>query len=173
MAVRLIVDGYNLLGSSGECGLARGEDLAFTRERLLEALRRYKRMKGFRITVVFDGSGPRVGPAAPQIHKGIEVVYSRGPEKADEAIVKMVSRSPAGVVVVTSDQEVAGHSARLGASVISAQEFQRRMMAAVTRDLKGYEEDEEPGPRRSTQKKGASRKMKGRQRRDRRRLDRL
>ncbi len=173
MSIRLIVDGYNLVGSSGAGALGKGEALEFAREDLLEELRRYKRMKGFRITVVFDGSGPAMGRAAPQPHKGIEVLFTRGSEKADDAIVRLASGSPAGVVVVTSDLEVARHCGRLGVAVMSSQEFRRRMDRAVMESFKGCQEEDEPDPRATTDKRGPSRKLKDGKRRDRRRLERL
>ncbi|MFB3061817.1 MAG: NYN domain-containing protein, partial [Candidatus Binatia bacterium] len=51
MAIQIVVDGYNLIGS--ERGL-RG-DLEGKRNRLIQRLQKYRGKKGFGVIVVFDG----------------------------------------------------------------------------------------------------------------------
>jgi hypothetical protein len=174
MALHLIVDGYNLLGA-GRGGAGSDPDrLEDEREALVEDLRRYKRAKGFRITVVFDGPRDRPGQEGFQ-HKGIHVRFTGGGQSADDAIVGLVRGAPAGAVVVTSDRSVAAACERLGASVVSSQEFRERLAAAWLEEVKGGndegEEPPEPSPTRG--KKGTSHKPSRRHRRDRERLRRL
>ena len=85
MAIRIIIDGYNLIGS--EKGL-RG-DLEGKRNQLIQQLQQYQEGKDYPITVVFDGwrSGwireveERVG--------GITVIFSQQGEKADSVIQRL------------------------------------------------------------------------------------
>ena len=169
MALHLIVDGYNLIGALGGGPLDAVDSLESAREHLIEDLRRYKRIKRARITLVFDSAG---SPASPrkETYKGIEVVYALAGEKADDAIVRMVGRSAAGVVVVTSDAELARTCHRLGAATISSPEFRERLISATIMEIKGGDEDDEFDTRDSTEKRGPSRRLPSRLRVDRRRL---
>ncbi len=174
MGLHLIVDGYNLIGASSKGGLAGQEGLERARDLLLEGLLEYKRAKGFRITVVFDGRGVRCPPSGAETRRGIVVAYSRWPETADDVIVRMVGRTSAGVAVVSSDREVARRCRGLGASVISSEEFRTRMAALGSEggECESNEDDEGP-PRITTRKKGPAARASKRRRRDRGVLDRL
>lgn len=174
MALQLIVDGYNLIGASRKRGLARHEGLELARESLLDQLLEYKRAKGFRITVVFDGKGLSCHQSGAETRKGIVVVYSRGPKTADDMIVGIVARSSAGVAVVSSDRQVAERCRKLGASVISSEEFRTRMAALGSRGAECKSDEDEGGPPRfTTRKKGPAARASKRKRRDRGVLDRL
>lgn len=174
MALHLIVDGYNLIGASRKRGLAGHEGLELARELLLEELFEYKRAKGFRITVVFDGKGLPCPPSGAETRKGIVVAYSRGPKTADDVIVGMVERSSAGVAVVSSDRQLAERCRVLDVPVISSEEFRARMAAPGSRGAEcESDEDGEGPPRLTTRKKGPAARASKRRRRDRGVLDRL
>jgi predicted RNA-binding protein with PIN domain len=175
MAMHLIVDGYNVASPSRNSDLGMHYGLQERREILIDELRRYKRAKGFHVTVVFDGqSGPGSATYAKS-DKGIRVVFSLPMEKADDTIVRMVRDSSAGVVVVTSDSELGKRCHYLGASVISATEFRERMATAFALEMKGEQDD---GGERDVSpvpqgKKGRGHKLTKRIREDRRKLNRL
>lgn len=174
MALHLIVDGYNLIGASRKGGLAGQEGLELARELLLDELMEYKKAKRIRITVVFDGKGLSSPPSGAETRRGILVVYSRGPKTADDVIVGVVARSSVGVAVVSSDRQLAERCRTLGASVISSDEFRKRMEATSARGAQSEsDEDEEGPPRLSTKKKGPASRASKRRRRDRGVLDRL
>lgn len=176
MALHLILDGYNVIGASHRHGFMQGGEPELAREMLIEDLRRYKRNKGFRITVVFDAQHTTRGRLSRETYKGIHVVFTRGHEKADEVIVRMVRRTASGVVVVSSDREVAERCRQLGATVISAGEFEMRMERALLTEVKGQlgEEDEEDAPLTfSTKKRGSARKLARGGRRHRKRFEKL
>jgi predicted RNA-binding protein with PIN domain len=173
MPTHLIVDGYNLMGSSPQGGRATGPPPDREREELIEDLRRYKRVKGFRVTVVFDGvPDGRFGPQE-ETWKGIRVLFAGGAGKADGAIVRLVRSAPAGAVVVTSDRELATSCRQLGASVISSEEFGERLAAAALLEIKGDEEEDAPTEHAATRKAGSSRRLPSALRRDQRRLRKL
>ncbi|OGP18466.1 MAG: hypothetical protein A2V21_309885 [Deltaproteobacteria bacterium GWC2_55_46] len=164
MAVHLLIDGYNLIGSrSGTLG-----DIEEAREYLIDCLVAYKRLKKARITVVFDGpsmSYPERGPA------GIEVLFSCGRD-ADSVIKELVAKKGGGATVVTSDRDVASFARAKGAVVLASDEFQILLDDALYQDMKGVDpldEEEGSGPG----KKGPSRKPPKEERRKQGRIRKL
>jgi hypothetical protein len=174
MALHLIVDGYNLLWGGRGAGLGGRADLEADREGLIEELRRYKRTKGFRISLVFDGARVGHGPES-RVQKGIHLLFTHGGEKADDAIVRLVRAAPSGTVVVTSDRALADQCRGLGAAIVSSASFQQRLAAAWIEEVKGEpgEGDEPQGPSRGRRKRGISHRVPRSARRDRDRLRRL
>lgn len=121
--MQLIVDGYNFIGR--QKGL-RG-DLQEKRRKLIEQLSAYKRIKGFPVTVVFDGEG--IGGA--ERTGGIEVVFSGRGESADDVIVRMAEALREGCTVASSDRAVQAQVRSHGGVAISSGEFEARLHAAM------------------------------------------
>jgi uncharacterized protein len=130
----LIVDGYNLIGNN------RGLDGALEQKRgwLVRQLTRYQKIKGFNITIVFDGW--RTGRVSENIEKsaGVSVIYSRLGEKADAVIVRLAREKSDGSVVATSDREIRSAVERSGAVAVSADELNR-----ILRSLDGFSEEDD------------------------------
>jgi predicted RNA-binding protein with PIN domain len=167
VAIRLIVDGYNLIRQSPSLREVESKNLQMGRETLIHHLAAYKRARGHEITVVFDGWRSDNLTENQQSQRGILVVYSRRDERADEVIKRMAKRFGQGAVVITSDREVAYFAEAVGATVISSQEFEGRMgMAVVMEERVTDPEEAERGIRRKgTKKKGpAKRPPKSRRR---------
>lgn len=173
MGSHVILDGYNLIGGSPKYSSEKQKSIEIARESLIEDLRRYKRKKGFLITVVFDGTLTHRSGLSKTSYKGIQVIYSRGVESADDVIVRMVKAGPHGAVVVSSDRELVSKCHQLGAAVISAGDFEDRMTFELLAEAKGEIEDDSFARSVSTKKKGHARKLSKRRRKDRKRLDRL
>lgn len=173
MAVHLIIDGYNLIRRSP---MLRREDevaLELARESLLERLRRYKRIRSHRITVVFDGASRTGAPSSPGQEKGIRVVFSGRNETADAVIKRMSEKEGGKLTVVTSDRDLGRYAASYGAVVIDAEEFEGKLDMALHLEAKGAEEDEENEGRQGgldTRKKGPSMRLSKGERRKRQRL---
>lgn len=123
MQPHIIVDGYNLLHKVADIAALAGTDLELARERLESRLLGYRSGRDVRLTVVFDGSAAGTGGATPV--PGIEVVFSRAPEKADEVIVGLVRRHshPRSVTVVSSDAAVVRQARDFGAKTMAGEEF--------------------------------------------------
>jgi predicted RNA-binding protein with PIN domain len=130
MPLELIIDGYNLIRQSDSLSLVDARNLEQGREALLERLAAYKKVRGFPITVVFDGWGGVNLSSTRTRHKGIQVVYTGKGETADEWITRRVGGVRYGAVV-TSDREIQEHAERAGLSAISSDAFERRMKAAL------------------------------------------
>jgi predicted RNA-binding protein with PIN domain len=167
--VWIIVDGYNLIRQWPELAMLDRADLQSGREALLSELRVYRRIRGHRITVVFDGreqggfseSGESVG--------GIGVRYSKRGETADAVIARLLAEGREGAVVVSSDREILGAARRYGAASLGAAEFMAKVEATRIASLKGGEEEERPGK----PGKGTARRLPKAERRMQRRLKAL
>lgn len=161
MSIRLLIDGYNLIGAYG---LMRNKNLEGERNGLIKILCEYKKVKFFDITVVFDGLRSNNQIEGRDRMGGISIIYSRIGESADDLIKKIVKNegSGEGFIVVTSDREISDFCSRYNATVISSGEFKSRLeMASVFQD-KDLDDEEENGSfplQRSTKKKGNPRKM--------------
>lgn len=168
--MRLVIDGYNLLhvGRSPK-SLA---DLESERKRLISLLAAYRRQRLCEMTVVFDGWQSGWVTEQRQRERGIDLVFSKRGEKADEVIKRMVGERGAGVVVVTSDREISKFAERMSVSVIPSEQFLARVEQTSLQPQKEVfreDETEEGGGK----KKGPSRKLSKKERRRRAALKKL
>lgn len=138
----LLIDGHNLIGQIKDLSLSDPDD----EEQLLERLAVYQRRRHSPITVVFD-PGSHGGPAASVEHSGIHVLYARSGQKADDVICRLVrqARDRQGCVVVSSDRAIQAEVRRLGATVVSAQEFARQL-TALPRPKTPSQKERPPSP---------------------------
>jgi predicted RNA-binding protein with PIN domain len=162
MPTRLLIDGYNLLKRSSIASLFAASDLDSARSYLLDRLFEYKRERGVNISIVFDAPMGFSLARTKENYKGIEVVYSRQGESADQVIIEVIRKRISGLVVVTSDRAI-------------LDEAKRHHVAFVTPDrleasLSGGEPDEEG---RRTDKKGNPRKAPKNVRRARRAIKKI
>jgi predicted RNA-binding protein with PIN domain len=126
--LRVLIDGYSLLHNWP--GLARGRarhSLA-ARDELIRRLTLYQDASGTPISVFFDGAGrPHSRPqaAASPASSGIEVLYSRRDQTADQMIERAVHRfGPYGeVLVITDDYAERDTVISLGGSTASCCSF--------------------------------------------------
>ena len=125
--MHLIVDGYNLIRQSDTLRGYERISLEAGRQALVRSLADYRRRRGHRITVVFDGW---VGGSPLEERDragGVEIIYSRLGEKADEVIKRLVAKGSEEILVVTSDREIATFAARRGKTSIASPEFAARL----------------------------------------------
>ena len=155
----IAVDGYNFIKQSLELRALEQVELQKAREGLIEMLAAYKRIKGHSITVVFDGAHAGRSPGPQGRSKGIDVVFSRPGEKADDILKRMAAEKREGLLVVTSDRDVADFAAKKGCGVIPVAEFEARVEIARYDSIKGTRsEDRGEDPRRDD-KRGPSRRL--------------
>ena len=130
------------------------------REALADALAAYKKIKHYAITVVFDGASAPLGMVRRDFEKGIELRYSKPGELADAVIKRMAAREKQKLLVVTSDSDIVHYAQSMGSAVISASEFEERLMMAQYMDQKGIGASEgSSGWQATTKKKGPSRRL--------------
>ena len=169
MAIHIIIDGYNLIGS--ETGL--GGNLEGKRNQLIRQLQQYQESKGYPITVVFDGWRSGWRHEVEERSGGIAVIFSQLGEKADSVIQKLAREMGSGCVVVTSDREVRGAAEASGAVAIYAGEFSAKLQN-LDREL-FFEEEEDEGLKglRVQEKRGNPRRLSKRERKRKERLKKL
>ncbi len=175
MSLHIIVDGYNVIRQSPEMRRLDRQDLQSGREGLVDKLAAYKRLKGHKVTVVFDGSDPPALLDSRDREKGVLIRFSRQGETADAVIRRMAAREKQKALVVSSDREVAGFCAAKGAAVIGALAFEEKMELAALMDIKGAvpEPGEDTQWAGTTRKKGPSRRLPKRVRLNRKKLKKL
>ena len=169
--MHLIIDGYNVMHAlpveKEWPGKASKDRRAFFIERVCAYLGR----RSHRATLVFDGTRGGEDMGGHETHGGLEVLYSRRGEEADDIIKRMLEESgnPRDVLVVSSDKGVSGFVRSMGASVAGSHELVRRLMpdqppggtetaaASFERNVKGY--DPHVGPRKSRPRSAGSHQL--------------
>lgn len=168
MAVHLVIDGYNLTGVMAISAQTTA-DLEGVRDELIKRLQAYKRLKGHRITVVFDGKRSGSLSRAKMHQGGIEVIFSKDGEEADQILREMAKKERHGITIVTSDRAVASFAEAQDAVTIPSDEFDAILSLAIYSDMKGVgdEDEEDDAP---TKKSGNPRKPS---KQERKRLQRI
>ncbi len=131
---RLIIDGYNLIGT-------QHRDLEFRRNRLVKRLIGYRRILGHDITVVFDGHGGISSKETVRVDGGVRIIFSRIAKKADDVIKEMIVREKKFFIVVSSDREVADFAWSHGSVPVGSADFLGKLNSALRgRDVAGDED---------------------------------
>lgn len=160
MAIHIIVDGYNLLRKQKQsapsnlipCSLKR------MREELIEKLSQYKSVKGYPITIVFDGTKGSEEFESQEKLLGIKVIFSRSGETADDVIKRMVMEEREKVILVSSDRDLNDFSLRFGAVSISSIDFHRKLNEA-RQNSKALKSGELVVPKSGGKKKGPAKRL--------------
>lgn len=168
MAVHLVIDGYNLIGAMTIHDNAK-MDLEDVREELIKRLMAYKRLKGCRITVVFDGKGSGNFYRTRMNQGGIEIIFSKDGEEADQILKEMATTERHGMTLVTSDRAVISFAEACGAVAIPSEEFDSILSMAMYSHIKGVTDEDEEGDM-PTKKSGNPKKLS---KQERKRLQRI
>jgi predicted RNA-binding protein with PIN domain len=173
MSIHIIIDGYNLIRQSTTLSILDQQDIMLGRDRWVDILADYRKIKPHRITVVFDG---RHSPALLQNRdrkKGIAIRFSRRGESADDVIKRMARKERERALVVSSDMEVVNSVAACGAATISAPRFENKIAMAVEVDGLKTEDENHSDRIPTAKKKGPSRRLSKKQRRNRMKIKKL
>ena len=125
--MHLIIDGYNLLHATRSLIHSSSTELQWERNQLVHQLSSYRQLKPCEITVIFDGWQGGWNSERKEWKKGIELIYSKLGEKADEVIKRIVKERGSGAVVITSDREIANYAEKMTAAVIPSDRFREKM----------------------------------------------
>lgn len=176
--MHIIIDGYNLIRQSDVLRLHERQGLEAGRKALVHLLSGYRRDRGHRITIIFDGwiGGP--SQEERDREAGIDIIYSRRGEKADEVIKRLARRHTDEMIVVTSDRSIMDAVLRAGVTAVSSREFEARIRQArgtPVRDpaVPGKDEHDDDDSPRGTKKKGPSHRSSRRERLKQRGMDKL
>ena len=159
--MHLIIDGYNLLHVDRSLTSLNSIQLQWERERLIDRLSTYQKLKPRLVTVVFDGWQEGRSTETREKRKGLQIIFSKLGEKADEVIKRLVKEKGSGAVVITSDREVARFAQRMDVAVIPSEQFRERLQEGSSRMPEEGPEEEERG----IKKKGPSRRLSKKERR--------
>ncbi len=163
MALHLIVDGYNLLAQTGRIGAGRSLHSEMAREALLRELATYRQRKSHVITVVFDGWQQGWGTEQREHRLGLQIIFSRRGEKADQVIQRLTTEFGSACAVVSSDREIIDFARAQGAFVMKAQEFVGKLREGPNSPgVSAYKEldtGEDLRPKRGSEKRGNPRKL--------------
>lgn len=173
MSLHIIIDGYNLIRQSTTLSRLDQQDIMLGRDALVDMLAAYRKIKPHRITVVFDGHHSPAFSQQRDQKKGIAIRFSRRGESADDLIKRMASKEREKALVVSSDLEVANSAAAYGAATISAPLFEGKIGMAVQLDVLEIENEDHAGWTPTTKKKGPSRRLSKKQRRNRMKIKKL
>ena len=173
MSIHIIIDGYNLIRQSNYLSTLDLQDIQLGRETLIDMLAAYKKIKAHRITVIFDGT--RAPHLAQQRDRqmGISVLFSHRGESADTVIKKMAGAEKQKALVVSSDQDIVQSANSSGAATISAADFENRLILSADMGGMGPGRDDLEGWKPTTKKKGPSRRLTKRQRKNNAKIRRL
>ena len=173
MQTHLIVDGYNLLAGAGSLP----EHLESARETLVQDLASYRHRKNHLVTVVFDGWQQGLASEQREYRAGVQVIYSKRGERADQVIQRLAREYGTDCAVVSSDHEIMNAARAHGAFTMGAHEFAGKLrMASGTGGTVPYKEldtEDDSRARRRPEKKGNPRKLPKAQRQRDRRLKRF
>jgi predicted RNA-binding protein with PIN domain len=145
--LRILVDGYSLLHNWPALAPGKARHSAMAREELVRRLTEYHDAIGTAITVVFDGAGERGRPGEMTSTRGMEVLFSRSGQTADDIIERASARLAklGEVLVVTDDYAERDTVIAFGAMAVSCDVFLGMMRGAAAdmqRDLKYHNQRE-------------------------------
>jgi len=167
--MHLIIDGYNLLHVSFSSPHVNSVQLQWERDRLIDQLSTYQKLKSCEITVIFDGWQGGWSTEKRERKKGIELIFSKLGEKADEVIKRLVREKGSGAIVITSDREVSKFAEKMDVAVISSDQFREKIEQSEFNVDKIFEEEEGGGFKR----KGPSRRLSKKEKRKKAALKKL
>ncbi len=163
MAFHLIIDGYNLLAQTSRIGGGPSRHSELARESLLRDLANYRQRKSHAVTVVFDGWQQGWGTEQREHRLGLQIIFSRRGEKADQVIQRMAAEFGSACAVVSSDREIMDCAKAQGALVMKAQEFAGKLrempVPAGLVPHKELDREEDLRPKRGPEKRGNPRKL--------------
>ena len=162
-AMHILIDGYNLIRQSPNLRRFERQSLEAGRKALIEWLSLYRRRKRHRITVVFDGWAGGSPLQERDSVSGIGLIYSPLGVKADEIIKEISAATDEEILVVSSDREITSFAERHGKTALPSQEFETYINRLMVKPDDYGKPDKQAGDeyytRRSTAKKGPSRRL--------------
>ena len=131
---RVIVDGYNVIHAWPQLKrILSDASLEAARDRLIDRLSVFAMVHGADVTVVFDAHHSAVRTNSEEVVEGVRVVFTRKGHSADHVIERIAydaSQSGDMITVATSDRFQRDLVRGMGGAVISAEEFERRVVDA-------------------------------------------
>ncbi|MBF0320617.1 MAG: NYN domain-containing protein [Nitrospirae bacterium] len=166
MAAKIIIDGYNLIGTAHN-------DLKAERARLIRDLSNYGRRKGLDVTVVFDGIKDGYNRTRT-VTMGLTVIYSGRGESADDVIKEITGAAGVNYIVVSSDRDIVSFAWSKNCTPVRSEDFLQRLYPGNSATMIMYAKDagnEDDLP--TLKKKGNPRVLSKKERSIRQAMDKL
>lgn len=142
--MHIIIDGYNLIRQSAALRRFERFSLERGRQALISSIASYNKRRPHLVTIVFDGWEGGGETEERDRQDGIDIIYSRRGEKADDVIKRLVQEKRGETVVVSSDRDIAVFTDKRGATAISSPAFETAISRAATLNpYAGQEADKE------------------------------
>jgi uncharacterized protein len=171
--MHIIIDGYNMIRQSDVLRSHERLSLEKGRNALIHKVALYKKIKGHQVTIVFDGWDGGMPTEERDRQEGIDIIYSRQGEKADDVIKRLAAKRAEEIIVVTSDRDIAVFVHHRGGTAISSPEFEALMDRAVSDrpalvscgqiETDAKDDDDDDDEKNGKKKKGASRRLSRKQ----------
>jgi predicted RNA-binding protein with PIN domain len=144
---RILVDGYSLLNSWPDLAAGHSPFSATARSALIHRMGQYRDAVNIPIVIVFDGGAAPVGTPSDPAPIGLEIIYSKAGQTADQIIERLVElmRPHGEALVVTDDFAERDTVMSLGGSSSNCMTFIGSVEAAVndmSRNIKRRNEKE-------------------------------
>lgn len=152
--MHIVIDGYNYINRIKGAAVGMGASMDLLRRDLLEKCAHYKKMRSARITVVFDAYDSFSPGRHSENFRGIEVIYSKEHETADDVIIGWIRSRPAGLIAVSSDRAIIDEAKSKGVSFLTPVKFAEMLATPVSGP-----DEEEDYPDNTRRKKGNPRKL--------------
>jgi len=175
--MHIIIDGYNLIRQVPSLVRKEQVSLEAGREELINLLAQYKKIKRHKITVVFDGvlNLSEFSPAYQQA--GIHIRFSPEGKNADRVICDLLEKERDVALAVSSDNSVIQGAEKHACGVIKSPAFYDKVYMAVAFYTMGEKDDvisHKPAHKRwMTKKKGPTKKLPKRERKNKKKTDKL
>ena len=140
----LLIDGHNLIGHLPDLSLADPHD----EQQLVERLLVLQRRQHSAMTVVFDPGGTPLLPGSGEHRGTLRILYAPPGQRADDLLLNLVrrARDRRGCILVTSDRALQAEARHLGATIVPADEFARRLSAAQAAPAPPSPKEQPPSP---------------------------
>lgn len=120
----LLIDGHNLIGSGALADISLNDE--DDEARLVARLRVWRSKAKDQMTVVFD-HGITGGKSIALSGAGVNVIFARNPQDADELIRKRLRVASKGLILVSNDAELRRDAEAARIEVWRSDEFVQRM----------------------------------------------
>ena len=120
----LLIDGHNVIGSGVLENISLEDEN--DEERFVARLRIWRSNYRGKVTVVFD-RGIVGGVSRELSGGGVEVIFARNPQEADDLIRRRIEKRPQGLIVVTNDFALRQEAKLNDVETWQADEFVQRM----------------------------------------------
>jgi predicted RNA-binding protein with PIN domain len=129
----LIVDGYNVIFAWKSLKQLADESLEHARDKLIDTLAGYGKLKGFMVILVFDAMYTEETEKSQQVGRDCQIIFTDKEETADSRIEKMVyehRNERRQIYVATSDGPEQNQILGAGAFRIPARELEEDVALA-------------------------------------------